>query len=301
MKKELTIMTIQEALRREELFSDSEKEIANYILEQRENILNQSVQDIAAATYTSTSSVFRVCRKIGLDGFKDFKIKYAAELERRIEQMDDLDPDFPFMKSDTILDIAQKMNVLMINTINDSYDIMVKEAKHLQITARMILKARRIFLVGVGDSFLKGQVFQSNMLKIDKVVMMCGVFGDCTSLADVMTPQDCAIIVSYSGNTRATYDTVKILKSHNVPMIAITSDPDSLIGKSAQIILQMPQKEGSWDKQATFVSQTATEYYLNVLYSYIYVLDYDVNLKHRKQHINEFGDIRNSKGERNEP
>ncbi len=54
-------------------------------------------------------------------------------------------------------------------------------------------------------------------------------------------------------------------------------------------------------KQATFASQTATEYYLNVLYSYIYVLDYDVNLKHRKQHISEFGDIRNSKGERNEP
>ena len=285
-------MTIQEALQHEENFSESEKQIAQYILDQREAILHQSVQDICDQTYTSTSSVVRLCRKIGLDGFKDFKIKYAAELERRVDQMDDIDPDFPFEKNDTALDIAQKMDALMTNTINASYDMMARQAKQLQKAARMITKARRIFLVGIGDSYLKGRVFQSNMLKIDKIVLMCGVFGDSTSMADVMTFEDCAIVVSYSGNTDAAYKTVRVLQRHNVPMIAITSDPNSLIGKSAQIILKMPQKEGSWDKQATFASQAATEYFLNVLYSYIYVMDYELNNEYRNRNISEFSDVR---------
>mgnify|MGYP002623440768 CR=1 FL=1 len=165
-------MTIQEALRNEESFSVSEKEIAHYILDQREAILKQSVHDIAEATFTSTSSVVRLCRKIGLDGFKDFRIKYAAELERRVDQMEDIDPDFPFVKNDTVLDIAQKMNVLMINSVNQAYDTITKETAQLQKAARMILKARHTILVGAGDSHLKGQVFRSNMAKIGRIILV---------------------------------------------------------------------------------------------------------------------------------
>nr|MBQ4457210.1 MurR/RpiR family transcriptional regulator [Clostridia bacterium] len=285
-------MTIQEALRKNESFSDSEKEIAEYILEQKDKILDHSVQDIAEATFTSTSSVVRLCRKIGLDGFKEFKIRYTAELERRIDQMEDINPDFPFEKNDTAFDIAQKMNVLMTNTINASYDMITRNIKNLQNAARLINRSNRILLAGMGDSQLKGQVFQSNMMKINKIILMCNILGEQNSLADIMTKDDCAIIVSYSGDTRLVYETVEVLKRRSVPIIAITSNSGSMIGKAADIILEMPKKEEKWAKQATFVSQVATEYYLNVLYSYIYVMDYETNNSFRKRNIQEHSDTR---------
>lgn len=285
-------MTIQEALRKNESFSDSEKEIAEYILEQKDKILDHSVQDIAEATFTSTSSVVRLCRKIGLDGFKEFKIRYTAELERRIDQMEDINPDFPFEKNDTAFDIAQKMNVLMTNTINASYDMITRNIKNLQNAARLINRSNRLLLAGMGDSQLKGQVFQSNMMKINKIILMCNILGEQNSLADIMTKDDCAIIVSYSGDTRLVYETVEVLKRRSVPIIAITSNSGSMIGKAADIILEMPKKEEKWAKQATFVSQVATEYYLNVLYSYIYVMDYETNNSFRKRNIQEHSDTR---------
>ncbi|MBR4471802.1 MAG: MurR/RpiR family transcriptional regulator [Erysipelotrichaceae bacterium] len=294
-------MTITEALETQENFSDSEKEIADFILKEREKVLEMSAHDICDETYTSTSSIVRLCRKIGLDGFKEFKIKYAAELERRVDHMDDIDPDFPFEKNDTALDIAQKMDVLMVNNINASYDMMTKQAKELQKAAKLITRARRVLITGMGDSYLKAQVFQSNMIKIDRIVLLCNISGDQSSLADIMTPVDCAIVVSYSGNTRAVYEIVEVLRKRGVPMVAITSDPDSMIGKAASIILQMPKKEQAWDKQATFASQAATEYFLNVLYSYIYVMDYDANNKQRKHNISEYGDTRIKKEETHEP
>ena len=291
-------MTILEALKQEELFSESEKEIAHYILDQKERILEHSVQDIAEATYTSTSSVVRVCRKIGLDGFKEFKIKFTAELERRMDQMEDLDPDFPFSKKDTALDIAQKTNVLMVNSINASYDLMTRQDKELQKAARMIDNADRVLVVGMGDSFLKGQVFQYNMIKLNKVVLADNVPGDNNTVASIMSPKDCALFISYSGDTEQAYVIAKFLKKRGVPIIAVTSNPDSVIGKISDIVLQMPKKEHSWDKQATFASQAATEYVLNTLYSYFFVMNYNQNISYRKRNITEFGETKFIKGEK---
>lgn len=291
-------MNLLEALRQENLFSDSEKEIAHYILDQKERLLSQTVHDVADATYTSTSSVVRVCRKIGLQGFKDFKIKLSAELERRMEHMDDINPDFPFSKGDTALDIAQKTSVLMVDSINASYDMMTRQASQLHKAAEMIANADRVFMVGMGDSFLKGQVFQYNMLKINKTVLTDNVPGDISSVVSILRPTDCALIISYSGDTKQVSSVAKFLKKRAIPIISITSNPDSIIGKISNVVLLMPKKEHYWDKQATFASQAATEYVLNTLYSYYYVMNYDQNSSYRKRNIAEFGNAKLIKGEK---
>ena len=62
-------------------FSTSEKQLAKYILEHGEKVLQYSIQDLAKKTYTSPATIVRLCKKIGLHGYSDFKIKYSAELQ----------------------------------------------------------------------------------------------------------------------------------------------------------------------------------------------------------------------------
>ncbi|MBQ9329025.1 MAG: MurR/RpiR family transcriptional regulator [Solobacterium sp.] len=285
-------MTISESLAIQENFSDSEREIADYILSQKEKILEQSVHDICDATFTSTSSVVRLCRKIGFSGYKEFKIRYARELERRIESLDAVDPDFPFGPKDTVLDISQKMNVLMINTLNSTYDILTRNSKSIKQAAELILHSNRISLIAMGDSYLKGQLFQSNMMKIGKVVLMANVFGENYSHIDLLEPSDCAIVISYSGDTKQVYDAAKVLKRRGVPLIVITANAESKCGKLSGILIDMPNKEEKWKKQATFFSQIATEYILNVIYSCIYVMDYEKSTNMRHRSIQEYSDTR---------
>lgn len=285
-------MKISERLASQEDFSNSEIGIANYILDHKEAVLRMSAQEICRETFTSTSSLVRLCRKIGLEGFKDFKIRYAAELERQLSDMGPVNYDFPFQGNDSILDIAQKMSVIMTNTLNSSYALLAQSSPQIKQAVDLITASRRTALFGLGDSFIKGLVFRANMLKIDELILTVPFSGEHDALADILTDKDCAIVVSYSGNTKAVFDQVKILRRHRVPIIAVTSDPVSMIGRHAKITLPMPVFEDKWNKQATFSSQTATEYVLNVLYSCIYVRKFGQSSDRRMRNIEEHRDTR---------
>jgi DNA-binding MurR/RpiR family transcriptional regulator len=270
-------MSISKALAAQDNFSKSEVEIANYILDHKEDVLSMSVNDLAKITYTSTSSVVRLCRKIGIDGFREFKIQYAAELERQLNEMDTVNSDFPFHPGDSVTDITQKMTVMMTNSINKAYDEMIRQSKQLKAATDLILKANHLALSACGDSLLKGYLFQSNMMKIKKLVYISSVPGEHLSLTDSLGPKDCVIVVSYSGQTKYVYEEVIGYRRNQVPIIVITANPDSIIGKCGQVVLRIPTIEEKWMKLATFSSQTATEYALNILFSCIYVKNFEVN------------------------
>ncbi|WP_077613048.1 MurR/RpiR family transcriptional regulator [Clostridium sp. Marseille-P2415] len=73
-------MPIISNLEKAKQFNSSERIISQYILKNKDLILEMSIQELALNTNSSTSTIVRLCRKIGLKGYKDFKIKFSAEL-----------------------------------------------------------------------------------------------------------------------------------------------------------------------------------------------------------------------------
>ncbi len=67
-------------------FNASEETVAQYILTNREQVLEMSIQTLSEHTYTSPSTIVRLCRKMGLKGFKDFKINRAGESEQKLRR-----------------------------------------------------------------------------------------------------------------------------------------------------------------------------------------------------------------------
>ena len=74
-------MSIMTQLEFELDFSESEKQISRYILNYGEDVLSMSVKQLADKTYTSPATIVRLCKKIGLNGYNDFKIKYLYLLK----------------------------------------------------------------------------------------------------------------------------------------------------------------------------------------------------------------------------
>ncbi|WRK54774.1 hypothetical protein SD457_07710 [Coprobacillaceae bacterium CR2/5/TPMF4] len=66
-------MSIMTQLEFELNFSNSEKNIAKYILDNGENVLNLSIKELAKETYTSPATIVRLCQKLGLDGSRILK------------------------------------------------------------------------------------------------------------------------------------------------------------------------------------------------------------------------------------
>lgn len=62
-------------------FSDTEKEIANYILQRGYEIEKMSINELAAAAYTSPATIVRFCKKVGVKGYLEFRIKFDSGYE----------------------------------------------------------------------------------------------------------------------------------------------------------------------------------------------------------------------------
>lgn len=60
------IMLIEEKLTKQELFTTTEKRIADYIRRNIEAAVYMTIEELAKATYTSHSAIIRLCKKNGI-------------------------------------------------------------------------------------------------------------------------------------------------------------------------------------------------------------------------------------------
>ena len=72
-------MDIFARLRDKSGFTDTESKIADYVLEHRCRIRGMSAEALAKATFSSKASIIRLCRKVGLSGYREFQIAVAAQ------------------------------------------------------------------------------------------------------------------------------------------------------------------------------------------------------------------------------
>ena len=59
--------------------TSQEKNIVEYILQNPETIFKVNANELAKLTYTSSSTIVRLCKKIGTNGFPDFQLQFALE------------------------------------------------------------------------------------------------------------------------------------------------------------------------------------------------------------------------------
>lgn len=264
-------MSIQQRLQDKKDFTENEKVIADYILTHKEDVLQMSIQDLALKTYTSTSAVMRLCSRIHLSGFKEFKFKFSQEILKSSNDYTDVDANFPFKRNASIPEISQQLKKLTIQTIQETQKIL--SVTDMKRACHIMKKARNVALFGVGDAYLAGLAFQASLTRAGINYLSTPVYGEQGALAYTLDKDDCGLVLSYSGNTPATISVAKVLKKRNVPTICITANPESPLAKICDIVLTLPAKEDRGHRIAAFFSRASMEYYLNIMYSYIYVMD----------------------------
>ncbi len=100
-------------------FSESEANIMRYILRSGEKIADMTTKDIAEATFTSAPLCIRIAKKLGYEGWNDFKKAFLKELEYMYSTRD-VDASIPFVVSDDTSTIANNMFKLHEDTVKDT-------------------------------------------------------------------------------------------------------------------------------------------------------------------------------------
>ena len=73
--------------------NDLELSVYNYIVENSHKIIKMKIKDVANEAHVSTTTILRFCKKLGCDGYSEFKVKFKLYLDKKVEngQKDDLD------------------------------------------------------------------------------------------------------------------------------------------------------------------------------------------------------------------
>lgn len=258
-------------------FSHSEKQIARYILDNGEDVLSMSVKELANKTYTSPATIVRLCRKIGLEGYNDFKIKYSAELQYDKRNQKRIDVNFPFLPHDSKETIAENLVSLTNEVIHDTHQLI--DFEELNKIIDLLYNSEEIDIYGFGNSILAGLSFQHKMARIAKMVNIRTIPGEQIFLTSTSNEKKAAIVISYSGETNEIIRFVKVLKTKKTPIIAITSLGDNQLSDFADYTLHLDSREKIFSKMAPFASQISMEYILNIIFSCIYQKDYEENTR----------------------
>ncbi|MDT2570188.1 sugar isomerase [Enterococcus sp. HMSC29A04] len=268
-------MLLQERLETQP-FTTSEKQVVDYLLEQQRNIQNKTTAEIAAATFSSKSTLVRIAKKLNYSGWTALKADFLNELDYLEKSVSCIDANYPFTKRDSLMTIANKIARLEIESIEDTLSLITHD--DLRRVVDMIARSSEINIFAASNNLLVAQEFSHQMSRIKKEVKIHSIQGEIFFNAYLAKQDSCGLIITYSGETGSLNQVAKLLVEQNIPVITITSMGENTTARYADAILRLCTREKLYSKISTYSTDAAINYLLNVIYSCVFALDYDANV-----------------------
>ena len=281
-------MTLIEALQRKHRFTTTEEMLADFVLAHPNEVVAMSASQLAKAAHTSNSAIVRFCSKLGIDGYRSFNVTLARELERRSAQRIDINPDEPFLDGASTQEVLDSVAMLTKQAIDAAHDTV--RAQDIRTAARFVRLARRVVIYANGDTRISAIGFSNLMLKLGIVCSLGDQYGEATSMAYTLSPNDVALFVSYSGGLidASAYSLEReldIVRKSGCKTIFITSDEtiEEHAGK-ADCVIVLPQSETRKGRIANYYSQTTIRYVLNCIYGEVFAHNWEGNIAARDRY-----------------
>ena len=205
-------------------FFDSEKKIANCIMERKREVVDMTVAELAQASGASDASVSRFCRRCGFKGFHQLKMTLARELSE--ESQASVGNDI------SRRDIGQSLqNILANKTEEIRQTVAMMDPENLDRILDIIQKARMVQLVAVGNTIpvALDAAFKFNQLGIPAATGT--ILETQTAYAFNLGKQDVIIAISNSGVSRRLIRILEGASGNGVTVISITNNPESPVAK----------------------------------------------------------------------
>jgi DNA-binding MurR/RpiR family transcriptional regulator len=279
-------MLVREKLREDEYFSDVESRIARYVLEREDEIREESVRQMAAKLYVAPSSIVRFCRKLGYDGFNDFKEEFLKETEYLSSNFHSIDPNFPFEKTDKENVIANKTAILYEEIIKDCQTLLSQE--QIRQAVDILWKSKEIYICTAGPQVGLAEVFRDKMMKIGRLVQICSHSDEAYYQACYCSPESCFIIISYTGETERGIKAAGKARTRGLPVIAVTSYGNNSLTDYSDCCLYVSTREKLTRNLGSFGMSVSVMYLLDVVYAAYFSRDYEQHYENKTKHTEEY-------------
>lgn len=266
--------------------SDTEQDIAAFILADPQTAMELSIHELAKRTFSSSSSVIRLCHRLGFEGFKDFRRTITYELA--VRQQSKLEAQQELKRSDSLEEIVEKITQKNILSLEDTKNLI--DVQTLQECLWLIRKARCIYLFGLGASLIAAKDLYLKLLRLNRLCVINEDWHSQLVQARNATEQDLGIVISYSGNTTEVIECMKAMKDTGTPIIAITRCVCTPVSELADQKLYTTANESIF-RSGAMSSRISQLNIIDILYTALANSQYEESMAQlSRTHIHKSGD-----------
>lgn len=211
----------------------SEREVAGYYFGHVHDFAFFTLDKIAAAVGTSTTSVLRFCRRLGFSGYKDFQQAVQGQLHRQPDLLDKFQRTQTASAGDALLSDTLRQDLACIeNTFRElPYDRICDAVER-------IARAKRVFTFGMKESFALAHYAFSRFATVRGEVhlLSAGFNGDVESVLD-LTQDDVCLVYLFHRYTKQALSVLEILKKQKVSVILVTAAPYDAVADYTTVLL----------------------------------------------------------------
>lgn len=196
-------------------FSELEFGLYNYITNNTKEVAYMRIRDLSNETHVSTTSILRFCRKLGFDGFTEFKLQLKQHLANKEDK--------------ALVSTKSTLTEFLERTLNQEYDEKINKI------ASTLVAAQSILFIGIGTSGILAEYGARYFSGLKRFALhikdpFFPIYH--TSLKDSV-----AIILSVSGETDYTINLTNQVKERGCSIVSITNQPDCTIAKMSDFNL----------------------------------------------------------------
>ncbi len=217
----------------------AEKRIADVLLSHSADISTVSIGELAELSGASKATVTRFCKRLGFEGFRDFRVSAIIDTHKGLSPGKKLAPD------------ASVPLEALVHTVCDSNAGACKDTKLLLSAealgkaAALIAEAPKVLLLAEGPTAPVALDFYQKLLRLGIEPVHTSDRRIRRMHVSITKPGDVVVAFDLAGQSRATVEMTEAAAKNGAETIAVCNAIGSPLAKAAGISLYGPGRTGS--------------------------------------------------------
>ncbi len=221
-------------------WTQSEQVVVNHILANPESVLATTPKQLAQTCYVSTSSLYRLLSKLGLDGFSTLQAEISKSLLHREKEKADVDKNFPFSHMQTHYEIIEQLKADYDSTLASQKNLFDLYSLYEACKAMRNAKAIDLYTSAGNLGFFKN--FQFQLREIGVNVHMAENDYEQTLMAASAGPDHLAIVLTMEGRSSTIPAIAYALEQSRTPVILLSARIRKRLSKCESAFMDRPQR-----------------------------------------------------------
>lgn len=226
---------IEELRRRYDRLTESQKRIAEYIVEHSQAVAFSTVDQMAAALDVNPSTIVRFTYRLGLNGFPDLQERMRELVRGQLSRTGD-----PINEGQVAghLEGTSFGASLSHDWQNLHRTIANVDAEGFDRAVNILVRARRVYIVAGFTTFPVAHYFAlvADRLR-SEISLLASNDAFATPRLVEIKPEDCVLAFTFPRYAAATHRVAVWAKEHKAKVIAVTDSPISALGQIADVVL----------------------------------------------------------------